>query len=108
MYSYVIGGHLLANLNKVQNPEEGSRRIEAALCDGTALERFRLMLVSQGVAEDVASRLCRKTGDVFDVLPRASTRTDLLASCSGRFGNNIAAVTCILRSWSYKLKMLLK
>jgi pyrimidine-nucleoside phosphorylase len=56
--------------------EEGSARAEAALDDGSALERFRLMVTAQGGDPRVAE-------DPVGVLPRAPVTTPLLADRDG-------------------------
>ena len=46
--SVLLGGHLLALVGKVRNPEEGQEELLRLLKNGTALEKFKQLVVSQG------------------------------------------------------------
>jgi thymidine phosphorylase len=52
------GGYLLHRSNACSTMFEGSRMILEKLRNGEALEKFRQMLVGQGVSEHVATELC--------------------------------------------------
>merc|ERR1712088_20413 len=56
------GGMLLLSAGKVESLEAGKQKISDALDSGSALERFQMMLIGQGVQEDVAQRLCGSEG----------------------------------------------
>lgn len=47
--------------------KEGKETVLNVLNSGEALEKFRLMLICQGVAKEVATALCQ--GDMCGVLP---------------------------------------
>lgn len=51
------GGHLLHQVGLVQTPEEGFRRIDASLKDGSARDSFKQMLVAVGVDDAVVEDL---------------------------------------------------
>ena len=70
-FSYSVGGHLLKNADQATTPEEGAKMIENTLVDGTALDKFRLMMRAQGVAGDLADQLCKKGSNIADLLPKA-------------------------------------
>ncbi|NMB41562.1 MAG: thymidine phosphorylase [Firmicutes bacterium] len=46
--SVLLGGHLLALVGKVRNPEEGQEELLRLLKNGVALEKFKQLVVSQG------------------------------------------------------------
>merc|ERR1719397_643660 len=76
------GGMLLFSAGKVDSLEGGKQQISEALDSGSALERFRLMLIGQGVQGDVAQRLCGSEG-TGGVLPKATTVTPLRSEHDG-------------------------
>lgn len=76
------GGMLLLSAGKVDSLEGGKQQISDALDSGSALERFRMMLIGQGVQEDVAQRLCGPEG-TGGVLPKATTVTPLKSEYDG-------------------------
>ena len=59
--------------------------INKVLSNGTALAKFRDMLVAQGVAQDDAQRLCDVNGDVWKVLTPAAHTTTLKCPQSGEW-----------------------
>ena len=75
------GGLVLQLAGRVDSLEQGKEQISATLQNGTALDTFEKMLVSQNVAADVAHELCR--GDVLKVLPTAKYVTPLVAPSTG-------------------------
>src|SRR5688572_28490388 len=77
------GGQLVFDAKLSASLEEGVAKIAHALEDGSALEKFRQMLKSQGVASNVADVLCSKDKDVFQILPKASHKTDVTSLESG-------------------------
>lgn len=52
------GGYLLQRVKKVSTMKEGQEIILEKLSNGEALEKFRQMLIAQGVSEQVAHELC--------------------------------------------------
>merc|ERR1712168_1650012 len=76
------GGMLLVSAGKVESLEEGKQKICDALDSGSALERFRKMLIGQGVQEDVARRLCGSEGS-GGVLAKATSITPLRSEQDG-------------------------
>lgn len=68
---------------KVNSVEEGRRRIAKSLNDGTALEKFKRMLIKQKVDERTANELCY--GDAAAVLPMAKYRVKLRSPASGMY-----------------------
>lgn len=77
------GGQLVFDAKLSASPEEGAAKIAHALKDGSALEKFRQMLKSQGVASKVADDLCSKDQDVFEILPKATHTADVTSLESG-------------------------
>jgi len=62
-----LGGVILEMKGHVKTLNEGKKIILDVLNSGEALEKFRLMLISQGVTEVNATALCQ--GDMWSVLP---------------------------------------
>ena len=77
------GGHILFNVGRVSTPGDGAREIEKILDNGSAMHKFTDMMVAQGVAPEVASRLSDSSSDVWGILPAAKHKTDLPAPTSG-------------------------
>lgn len=75
-----LGGRLV-ELSGRDSVERGTRLVADALADGSALAKFREMLVCQGVSEQDAQELCH--GDPWKVLPRATTVEDVHATAAG-------------------------
>jgi thymidine phosphorylase len=67
---YVSGGIILEMKGHVKTLNDGKETILKVLNSGEALEKFRLMLISQGVTEVTATTLCQ--GDMWSVLPSVS------------------------------------
>ena len=80
---YVSGGIILEMKGHVKTLDVGKETILKALNSGEALEKFRLMLISQGVTEVTATTLCQ--GDMWSVLPSVSPNhvTVIKANSSG-------------------------
>ena len=66
---------------KVLSQQSGASAICRALLDGTALSKFRQMIVKQGVEQVNADDLCG--GKEESVLPRAKYQTTLYAEKAG-------------------------
>lgn len=79
----VSGGVILEIKGHVKTLNEGKETILKVLNSGEALEKFRLMLISQGVTEVTATTLCQ--GDMWSVLPSVSPNhiTVIKANSSG-------------------------
>jgi thymidine phosphorylase len=85
----ISGGIILEMKGRVQTISEGKEAILKVLNSGEALEKFRLMLICQGVAEVNATTLCE--GDMWSVLPSVSREciTIIRASSSGNVQDRI-------------------
>lgn len=62
-----LGGIVLEMKGHAKTLKEGKETVLNVLNSGEALEKFRLMLICQGVAKEVATALCQ--GDMCSVLP---------------------------------------
>jgi thymidine phosphorylase len=80
---YISGGIILEMKGHVGTLNEGKETMLKVLNSGEALEKFRLMLICQGVAEVTATALCQ--GDMWSVLPSVSQEciTIIRAASSG-------------------------
>ena len=76
-----LGGRLVA-LTGQGSAEDGARTVAKTLTDGSALAKFRQMLVCQGVSERDAEELCH--GDTWSVLSRATAVEDVHTADAGR------------------------
>ena len=86
--SLYAGGHLLA-LNDPTGftQERGVGVIRAALDDGSALDKYRRMIIAQGVKPELAENICKEMQNVDDVwnhLPKANHETNLNVSIDGK------------------------
>lgn len=68
--------------HKVKSVEEGRNRIAESLNNGTALEKFKRMLIEQKVDENVADALCYGN-DTAAVLPMAKYEIEIDSPTSG-------------------------
>lgn len=77
------GGYLLMRTGHAQTLEEGTKMIMEKLTNGQALEKFRQMIIAQGVSENIAEELCinRNYEKVFE--KRAKFVTKLVAQKEG-------------------------
>uniref|UniRef100_A0A0K8T0Y0 Pyrimidine nucleoside phosphorylase C-terminal domain-containing protein n=1 Tax=Lygus hesperus TaxID=30085 RepID=A0A0K8T0Y0_LYGHE len=92
----IVGGKLMSMSGKAKNDEEGQRMIREVIENGKALEKFREMMVQQGVDPVVAKTLCYD--DYRSILPVASKTTDILATKSGWVtGMNSLTIAKVLR-----------
>ncbi|ELU04346.1 hypothetical protein CAPTEDRAFT_103958 [Capitella teleta] len=87
-----LGSYLLLTMDKVTSFEEGREVIKATLEDGTAMEKFRQMIVAQGATDEVASRVAN-ISTVSEVLPAALHITELKSRVTG-YVTEIDAYTC--------------
>jgi len=78
------GAMLLTSAGKVENLDMGKEKIAAVLDNGVALEKFRQMVIRQGVDEEVAKQLCHPDKNNNRVTVTASNTTSVMASTSGR------------------------
>ena len=76
-----LGGQLV-ELTGPGSAKEGTRMVEEVLNDGSALAKFREMLVCQGVSEENAQELCH--GDMWKVLTKAPFVKDICSSEEGK------------------------
>ncbi|XP_043229539.1 thymidine phosphorylase-like [Amphibalanus amphitrite] len=75
-----LGGQLVQLAGR-GSAQHGAQLVARALADGSALDKFRQMLVCQGVSEPDAHQLCH--GDEWTVLPRAPAIEDVCATDAG-------------------------
>lgn len=75
------GGYLLLQLNMVSSLEEGQCLIRQKLNNGEALQKFKHMLIGQGVAENIADELCKRNYDL--VFQQAKFTSSIVADQSG-------------------------
>ena len=68
-------------MGKVDDLQQGVQAITQRLEDGSALEKFKAMIIGQGVTSDDAAQLC----DHRSILPRATYTTSLHANSSGEW-----------------------
>lgn len=66
---------------KVNSVDEGRLRIKKSLRNGTALEKFRQMLIKQRVDERIANELCY--GNTTSVLPMAKHNIEIKSLFTG-------------------------
>jgi thymidine phosphorylase len=59
-------------------------QIEQVLSNGKALEKFKQMIIAQGVSEQVATRLCSNSADAYEDFVKAKNRREFKASMSGK------------------------
>ncbi|XP_015376418.1 PREDICTED: pyrimidine-nucleoside phosphorylase-like [Diuraphis noxia] len=86
----LIGGHLLEMTHKVRSVNEGRKRMAQSLNNGTALEKFKQMLIELRVDEQIADELCY--GNTTSVLPMAKFVIEIKSSTSG-YVNDIDGMT---------------
>lgn len=79
----LIGGHLLEMTHKVSSVNEGRKRMAESLNNGTALEKFKQMLIESRVNERLADELCY--GNITSVLPMAKYEIEIKSLASGRY-----------------------
>ena len=75
-----LGGQLLVSNGNAANIEQGREMINKTFNDGTALAKFRQMMIAQGVDEQTASKVCDYP---WKALPIGAKQTPILASKSG-------------------------
>ena len=69
--------------DKVPSAVEGYDRIKSSLVDGSAMDKFKQMIKIQGVSEEVATKLCRKSKNFYEVLPLSPHKTELKVAITG-------------------------
>ncbi|XP_072045128.1 thymidine phosphorylase-like [Amphiura filiformis] len=81
-----LGGNLL-DLTDTMPLETGREAIRIAINDGSALKKFRLMLIQQGVEEPLATSLCNigmdDVDEVWACLKKAAYTTDVKVEKAG-------------------------
>ena len=70
---------------QVKSKEEGASMISDIIADGSALSKFKDMLIAQGTSKHDADHLCNIEYDPWDVLVRAKYTTELTCPMSGQF-----------------------
>eukprot|EP00095_Tigriopus_kingsejongensis_P001611 maker-scaffold289_size220122-snap-gene-0.12 protein:Tk01611 transcript:maker-scaffold289_size220122-snap-gene-0.12-mRNA-1 annotation:"predicted protein" len=81
----VEGGLLMASVKQDMSQEEGEAKIKEALTNGTALSKFRDMIVFQGVSPQMAEELCH--GSTWKVAKAPQTITPIHANDKGIIKN---------------------
>lgn len=76
------GAMLLVSAGTVSTLREGQVMMEHVLDSGAARDRFRRMLIGQGVEASIAARLCGAE-NIGGVLTRAQRTTDLVSPSTG-------------------------
>lgn len=69
--------------HKVSSVNEGRKRMAESLNNGTALEKFKQMLIELRVDERIADELCY--GNTTSVLPMAKFEIEIKSPTSGRY-----------------------
>jgi len=94
----VQGAHLLLSAGVVSNEAEGVAMIEETLSNGQALNKFKQMIIVQGVSPETAELLCSASGEHdWEIMKPAQFRTNIPAPANGYFrGINalVAAEIC--------------
>lgn len=67
--------------HKTKTVDEGRKRVAETLNNGTALEKFKQMLIHQRVSKEVAQQLCY--GDCAAVLPMAAHTIEIKSPVAG-------------------------
>ena len=78
--------------NKASSPDEGYQKMFTALRDGSAMEKFKEMIIAQGVDSSTAVKLCGAS-DFFEVLPLSKFKTELKMQVAGVI-TSIDALVC--------------
>lgn len=91
-----FGGQLLLMMKKVNTLEEGLQKIETAVNDGSALERFQQMLVAQKTDPAIAEKLCKGNDPwhVFREANRVAKHVATFSSPQEGFVKSIDAMEC--------------
>lgn len=87
---------------KVNSVEEGRKRIANSLNDGTALEKFKQMLIKLNVEENIANELCY--GNTAAVLPMSTYEVEIKSSISGSHYSNPQFLLTSKNDTKYKEK----
>lgn len=98
------GGQLLSDAQLTASSTDGERRIAETLTDGSALERFKKMIIAQGVDSTKAEELCRKGADIWTVLPKADIVSNVVATESGKLGIHLPLID-LLKNLKVKTKL---
>lgn len=72
------GGYLLKSTGNAKTIEEGAQVILEKLKNGEALEKFRQMIIHQGVSEKTANDLCNQKYDL--VFPKKAKFNSFIRS----------------------------
>lgn len=81
--SFYTGGNLLASKGKADNPNEGYTMIKQSLTNGSALQKFKEMLIAQNVSPELAENLCDPKANLWEILPIEKLKTELQAPSDG-------------------------
>ena len=91
------GGNLLTLKGTTKSLEEGYNMIKQALLNGTALQKFKEMLIGQCVAPDLAEKLCNPHTNLWDVLPIGKHKIELTSESDGLVSSiNALAIANVL------------
>lgn len=82
-----LGGNLLVVSGHAKSLQEGSERIQSVLEDGSALEKFKQMIINQGVEATFAEKLVNldltDLDSIWSLLQKSAHVTDLQATNDG-------------------------
>ncbi|XP_070541815.1 thymidine phosphorylase-like isoform X2 [Ptychodera flava] len=78
-----LGGHLLYAAGHATTAEDGISKINEVLKNGRAMNKFKEMMVAQGVEEDVARKLCSKDEGPWSVMRKAPYQTEIKCNKTG-------------------------
>lgn len=67
----------------MDSTEKGTKLIKSTLQDGKAINKFKEMLIAQGVAQQLADALCQKDVNPYDHIPLAPKSNEFKAQKSG-------------------------
>ncbi|PIK55346.1 Thymidine phosphorylase [Apostichopus japonicus] len=84
---YALGSHLMAASGHVKSIEEGESKLKSVLDDGSALEKFKDMVIAQGVKPSLAQRLVdvdlTDIDNIWSVLDKSENVTDIKTTAGG-------------------------
>lgn len=73
----------MASVGKAASPQAGYEMVLRSLTDGSALKKFEEMLKAQNVSPDFAKKLCDPQSDLYQLLPIAKQKTELVSNRDG-------------------------
>ena len=77
------GGRLLVLSNKVETIEQGREMIREKFQNGSALKKFRDMIIGQGVSETIADQLISQDETIVESILKLGTSHQAVSSQTG-------------------------